>query len=257
MNSNILEKTLELIGVSELATKLYIYLLENSKQSITDIAKHFNIHRNYIYVALEELERFDLASYEKKYAKNIVLEAPDKVLSLLEIKKNSYEAGYKDFMEVLPNYLQNFYSDSKNQTIRVYKGKIDFIAFFHKIYTKPNQETLFLGNNDLFIDVFSRSIFDSFLKRRVENKTKSRILTTRPAIYLEKNKHKDQEEYREFRYLPKDYDFAGSFQIIGNTFISYNPLIPNAVVIEDGVAAQMYRNLFEFIWVKSSSSQQI
>ena len=248
MKLNILEQSLLLLGLTELSVRLYIHLLENSKQNITEIAKHFNLHRNYIYNSLAELQSFGLLEYQKNFSKNIVLESPDKVLSLIEIKKNDFENAHKNFIEVLPSYLHNFYNDSKTQTIKVYRGRNEFLALFNKLYSQPDQEVLYLGNDDLFIDVFAASLFDSTIQKRVKNKTKIRILTTKPALYLENHKSENQSKLREFRYLPDNYNFSGSFHVVGDMFISWNPLIPNAVVIEDGVTAKMYRSVFELLW---------
>jgi len=247
MKSNILEKSLVLLGLSELSTKLYIYLLENSKQSITEIAKHFNLHRNYIYNSLEELQSFGLLEYQKDFSKNIILESPEKVLNLIEIKKNDFENAQKNFTEVLPNYLHNFYHDQNSQTVRIYKGRNEFLALLNKLYSQPQSEILVFGNDDLLIDVLG-GLTDTFIQKRVKNKSKVRILTTSPALYLERNKDKNSSQFREFRYLPDKISFSGSFHVMGELFISWNPLIPNAVVIEDGVAASMYRNVFELLW---------
>ena len=247
MKSNILEKSLLLLGLSEQSVNLYIYLLENPKQSITEIAKYFDLHRNYIYTSLKELQSLGLLEYQKNFSKNIVLESPDKVLNLLEIKKNDFENAQKNFIEVLPNYLHNFYNDQNSQTVKIYKGRNEFLALFNKLYSQPHNEILFFGNDDLLIDVLG-GLTDTFIQKRVKNKSKVKILTTSPAVFLERNKAKDSSQIREFRYLPDKMSFSGSFHVMGDLFISWNPLIPNAVVIEDGVTAKMYRSVFELLW---------
>jgi hypothetical protein len=67
---------------------------------------------------------------------------------------------------------------------------------------------------------------------------------------VENHENYKSDDYRETREMPSDFPFMGSVDIIGNNvyFFSFKESEVYSIIIESSIVAEMYTNLFKYIW---------
>jgi len=248
MKTNVVYETLLAIGCTEIEAKIYQKLLENTDLNVSDLAQIFVVHRNKIYISLESLENKGLINYNKDYSRKIEVEQPSKILSILQEQENNLNQTKNSFLEVLPAVLSSFYSSGKQQFIKVYSGQTEFMNLFYKLYSETDQELLFFGNGDMFRKLVSPFFLNTVIKVRVERKIPMRMIDSKTSESLVDATKRGTREYRTYKQFPSDLKSFGTFHVAGNKIVIWNPVVANAIMIEDKTTSDFFREIFELIW---------
>lgn len=247
MISNVIQRTFAQLGDFQFESELYELLLENKQPTITLLAQKLEVHRDKIYKSMEKLEMLGLIQKESDYSREIFVEPPSTLFALLKYKRSQADQVLDSFEEMLPE-LQTKYNSTKRQTaVRLYEGQDSFVQIFDRFIEEAQDEILCYCNPAYFHEIISTNYLRLWIKRRLKKGLGIRIISTKndPKDYeLEQNKDK----HRQTRFLPDDADFKGTFYLVGSKIVTWNPILPKAVAIEDSVIAQTYRSMFELIW---------
>lgn len=247
MYSKTIFQSLTDIGLNQLESQLYFELLNNPRISITDLASNLGVHREKIYFAQEKLINLGLANYPDS-GKKIVVESPDKILTILKQKKSHFARSEKDFVDILPDLLPLYHSDTRRPTIRMYEGDDQFLGLFDQFILEAKDEILCFTNPEFFHSVVSMDYLDLWIKKRVAKNLKIRIISTF-TNFQRYHSDKDTKELRNIRFLKSSKNtFKGSFYISGNRISMWNPLIPKAIAIQDKIVVDTFKFMFEEIW---------
>ena len=157
----------------------------------------------------------------------------------------------RDLSKIIPDLTKQFNLSSKASWIKTYQGMDELIDLFHenvRLCDRAYTEWMWLGNDDKLVYLYGEIYFQQLIKNRVKNKTPIKILNCRPANFYAIKKDFDEREYRQMKFLPKEYESDTSISIVNNIVTHWNPISLKAVVIEDGLIADQYRGIFNLLW---------
>ena len=250
--NNILEKSLEELGLNSFQIRLYSLLIKKEDLNIMQLAKELGVYRLKVYDGLEELKRLNLVEKESNYSRKIIVEPPSKIVNLLKRKESELSQLNLNLSEYLPSLQNEYYSSRKQPIVKIYSGKTQFTNMFHQILEELNSddEILILGEGQDFYEIIDfEYYFSTFRKDRIEKNIRAKVLWKEPTsadvkglIVL------DSQELRESKILPDHFRKSGSIWITKNKVINWTTVLPKAIVIQDKSLVLFYKDLFETIW---------
>lgn len=241
--NHILNKLNE-FGLDNREAKIYTFLLSNKDLPAYKISKEVKIPRTTTYKILESLEdKGVVSSWNKNNVKHFSAESPDNLKTILSNKQEALNDIFDELKE-------KFGIDKNNPKTRILTGKEGVKTAFNHIL-----ETM-VDNKIKVVYVFSEPqltelIPKFFLKWRDEKNRKTKAFTKMivpPGVSSYKNYSSD--EFRETREMPEKYSSVGSVDIIGDNvyFFSFKEGEVYSVIIESSIVAEMYTNMFKYIW---------
>ncbi len=248
MISDSLTKGLQLLGLSDLASKIYLSLVKNPSQSIISLAKDFNTNRNAVYAAMKELEEIGLLYPKKEYERTQEVVSPSKIASLLETKRQQDGQIIDSFVSSLPTVLADLYSSKTTQVFKIFRTKEQIMAFMHQLYFDSKEEICFLGNEQLAIELIGFQFLKQVVAQRMKGRIPIRVLLSEVNYYRFAQKPSDESELRSYRKLPAGDFMEGNYHLVGNSVFIMNPIIPHGYLIQDPVVANMMRQMFNLLW---------
>jgi len=249
--STLLQKALVQLGFEKLEIDVYEFLLQERKLNIKNLASKFGTNRVRIYQILDKLQLTGLLSYTKGVSREFNLESPTKILGLLKFQETETSRITKDFGDYLPDLLTNFFSYDSKPTFKVYEGKAQFMSVFNQILEelKPPDYILALGEGEDFNEIIYVDYFKEWMRKRIEKKLRVKILARSQNTFLKEIEPKNNEQFREMKFLPKEFRLTeGNLFILPNKIIIWNTVQVQAVVIENRTIAQFFIGIFNGIW---------
>ncbi len=246
MQSDLLSKSLSKIGLSKLASQIYIELLSVPTQKVAQLAQKFRVHRPMIYRGLAELRDLGLMSFE-----SLEIEPPSRVVAILRHEEIENKRLSDDLSDILPSYLNEYYSSQKISKVKIYEGKNEFVKLLNQCIDElqPNGEVLWLCEGMELYDIIDPYYFNFELaSRRKKKGNKARILASYDNSVSTSNQNKNELIDRQVKILPKKFTSLGTIGIFGNKIVNWNTVVPRAIMIEDEVMATVYRDIFNYIW---------
>jgi predicted transcriptional regulator len=246
MQTDILYKSLLEIGLSEYATRVYLEILTNQKISITKIAQNLQTNRVKIYECLGELRILDLMQKD-----SLIIEPPSRVVAILRHKEIQTKRLSDDLSEILPSYLSDYYATAKKSKVKIYEGKNEFIKLQNQSVDelKDGGEILIFAEGLEMYDVIDPYYYNIELSSRRKRKNKTaRIIASYDNDILVSKANRNEQLDRQVKILPKGFSSLGTIAIYDNRIINWNTVIPRAIMIEDEVMAQVYKDIFNFFW---------
>ena len=252
MKSDLIKNSLLSIGLGEFSTLVYLELLRNDQHDISSLSLELNTYRLKIYQSLDKLSEFGLIKNKAKdYSRNIILETPNRIISLIKEKQSGLTLISKKLDDYLPQLQSEFYSTRKQPLTSVYQGITQFKLFFDLILdeTEMGGEILVIGDGPDFEDIVTAEYFlQNWMIRRLEKKITVRILARHFNQRLKRIMKNNDLELREIKFMDKQFTQPGCLWITKNKVINWNTVLPKAIVIEDQIMAQFYIGLFESFW---------
>jgi sugar-specific transcriptional regulator TrmB len=250
-NSNLLSKVLSQLDLSELEMQIYLLLLQNPEINVTDLAKKTGMYRLKIYSALDNLQKAELVAQGKDYNRKIELEPPAKIATKLKLKENSLNRINSDFEALLPELQSQYYSSARQPITRIYEGKKEFTQIFHQILeeTKQGGEIIILGESSDFYKIIDLYYFrQNWMKPRIKKGVWVKVLVHSDNHDFISQMPNNEQELRQMKILPKSIVSPGAIWIANNKVINWNTVMARAIVIEDKVMADFYRQMFDMLW---------
>ena len=248
MQADILCKSLLEIGLSEYSAKVYLEILTDQKISITKIAQNLYTNRVKIYECLDELRKIGLVEKD-----SLSIEPPSRIVAILRHKEVQTKRLSDDLSEILPSYLTNYYTAAKKSRVKIYEGKNEFIKLQNQSVDelKDGGEIMIFAEGVEMYDVIDPYYYNIELSSRRKNKNKTaRIIASYDNDILTSKANRNEQLDRQVKVLPKGFSSLGTIAIYDDRIINWNTVIPRAIMIEDEVIAQVYRDIFNFFWEK-------
>lgn len=239
MNKNILKK----IWLWNEESEIYLFLINNQKQSITDLSKKININRPKLYKILPNMEENWLISKVLIWKRYYYIAENPKILN------NYFENIKKDFDLFIPE-IENIYSN--NFTKPVFKHlswKAWIKNIFLDIWNSLNKWDVFYrysSRNSIEKTSISNNEYNKYKKIREEKKLERMVITN---DYL--NNLKEKKLDKEVVVIPKDFDiFEDNITkiIYWNkvAIIDYNTT--ESFIIESFVFANFEKKIFKLLF---------
>jgi sugar-specific transcriptional regulator TrmB len=246
------KKVLLEIGLTEIQADFYLFLLKTGGSTVSHVAKSLSINRTNSYAILEKLRTLDLVSEENKITgKVIYAKSYEPIVSALEEKEKEV-SDLKQTIHSLAPIFTSFSSSSSlpGPKIRTYESKREFDYLLEDILAKAREgkEILLYSNQATERGIFSKKAHDDFIRIRVENGIKIKVLTidNEEGRALVPN---DKKFLRETRILPPSFDFTAEIYIYDNKITMVDmkeDLI--GVIIESPELYKIHEQTFMMIW---------
>jgi len=239
---NNLENLLELSGLNDKESRVYLAALELGKASILRIARQSKVKRSTVYEIIPQLEKQGLIVKTKDGKKSIyVAESPKTVLTLLKERERC-------FTEALPEMMSIYKTQENRPKVYFYEGKDEV----QQMYMDTIREGKPISNYTSIKNLYSyldRAWVQEYIRTRVAKGVPTRIIAidSPEAREWEENA---SEELREIKMLGQNQvDFAADVQIYGNKVIisTYKKNIFGLLIEDDNIAA-IQRLVFETMW---------
>ncbi|HLC55644.1 MAG TPA: helix-turn-helix domain-containing protein [Candidatus Nanoarchaeia archaeon] len=235
-----MQKELKEFGLTDREIEVYLGLLKLGTASVQDISRKSNVYRTYAYEILNSLKEKGLVSYVIKSGKKYFEVAqPGKLINILKDKEVKIRS-------ILPNLEEIYKSRQKKSKIEIYEGK-EGIKTILDDFIKTNQEILVYGSTKSQIKLLE-FYFPNFIKRRVKEKIKTKVITEKSKESLDifpRNK----KELRKMKFFPQKIEFPTVTNIYGGkvAILSLKDE-PLGIIIENEDFLKTQRIIFDILW---------
>lgn len=233
------------LGLTDNEAKVYLAALELGQATVQELAKKSGVKRTTVYTTIDGLKEKGLLSQTKKGKKTtFIAENPENLIGLSE-------ARHQQLKNALPE-LKSIYNISETKPkVRFYEGKEGYISVYDGILRDKPKEVLVMMSYDDFYRHLDPQYEEDWIERRIKKKIKLRWLDFRTEK-TERMKREGKKALREIRFLPKEFSFTSGLFIYGNKVIIVSGKQKEfmAVVVEDTEFYQMFKQLFETLWLR-------
>ena len=239
MQEDLLKSLIE-VGLEPKEAEIYLAILHLGKATIADTAKRSKIKRMTVYQHIDGLVHKNLL-YKTAQGKRIfyVAENPEKILKILDRKKNHFE-------KVLPDLKSVFANSSHKPQIRFYEG-IEGMREIYDEMTKASQTIYGTFSADKYFSVFNDKDNEDFFENIRKNGGQiNDLIENSPAG----KKHATSHWYKDVgtpKMLPKDFNLAVDLMIAGDKVAMISLVNLVGIVIENTEIAELQRNFVKFI----------
>jgi len=240
-----IQKSLELLGLSERESRVYQTLLDIGPTTTTRIITATGIPSSKIYDVLERLERKGIASHILVKGKKEFHPAdPKKLFNLLKEKEVTIN-------EILPA-LQSLYEKTNEQIqAEIYKGKEGMKSIFDDIL-KEGEDWLSLGvsaKSEIILPYY----MPHFYKEMKEKKINLKALFVKTEETKNLQRKLNQYSNIKIRYLPVSIKNLMVIFVYANkvAIIPITPtieMLPIVILIKSKESADSYRDYFKWLW---------
>lgn len=245
-----IDRQLQLLGLSEVQTKIYISILRAKRTTVLQIARDTGIQRPTIYDNVAFLENSLLVSTVVVGArKSIVPNNPENLFLLIKQKQNVAH-------EVVP-VLQDLYrlEEKSEPAVRFFRGEEGLKKLANVILTCEEKEIRSLADYERNIQKpFSERYLRTLWEARSRKHIFGKILYTHESIpALKKNKdYSDTGNIRfnrEVRILPKPIKLVVPYTIVDNNVLFWGPKEEEVSFqfISEAYATSL-KSLFDYLW---------
>lgn len=239
-------ETLEELGFSTNAARVYIALLETGTTTISKLVEKTSLHPQLIYNALEELEKQELSSYTVERGRRYFQAGPPKTLVQLQKQKLG------KIEEILPQ-LMTKYQKGEQPMVFVYSGNEEFQkARARVINSIPSGGCYYvIGSGGKPFLQAMEGTYREEEEKRIKRGVHKRVID-----------FKDTREYNDpfpedtalsqYRYLsgmeggPTSTLFGGEYLRIN---IWSHPVL--TILIKNKVLVESYKKYFEILWLQA------
>ncbi|HRH24265.1 MAG TPA: helix-turn-helix domain-containing protein [Candidatus Paceibacterota bacterium] len=235
---------LESIGLTEKESRVYLALLPRHDVGSSKIISATGLHGQFVYDALERLEKLGLAKHviangRKKFSAN----PPLRLLSIVEEKRLAAQN--------IARQLQERYSGKHEQDFEVFQGETAFMMHQFDMLERVAQDqeaVAICGPTERFLATLGDGETDEFEKLRIKKGLRVRYIGMEPMRerLAEMKKWRKLWDYRIFPGQSTglvDTDIWPdniTFNIFGDPILSFT--------ITNKAAADGYKEFFEGLW---------
>jgi sugar-specific transcriptional regulator TrmB len=238
-----LKKLLQTIGLSEHESLVYTTGLQLGPTTVLKLSQISGVKRTTIYSIIESLKQRGLMCITiKGFKKEYVVESPEKISTLIDSFKNSFE-------QQLPSLMGAYSMGGRQSSIKYYDTpesiKNVYVDLVRDI--QPGQDYLVISNLEKFLEQ-DRKFFQNFIEKRARLPIRIRVLHQDSPIAREHEKF--QQNYNEeVRILPIETQLETNIVITPQRLVIQElrePMV--AIVIENESIIKSHMQFFELLW---------
>lgn len=235
-------------GLTSNEVKFYLTSFALGESTLGALAKTAKMDRSSCYLAFESLKQKGLILEDfKKYSKKVLVKPPQQILLQLQNKQRKLKRQAIDLEELMPELMAQYNKKAIKPTIRFYQGKSGFQQIQEDILSSGDDILLFT-NQTAEKKFFDAQAHQKFIKRRIKNKQKIKVLAIKDK-YSSQLQKSDKKELRQIKFLSQQTNFTAETYIYGHKvamFAHKKEFI--GFIIESEEFAQAQRAIFEEIW---------
>jgi len=229
------------VGLEDKEIQLYTSLLETGETTVLELAKKSGVKRPTAYVLLPSLEAKGFVTKTVRGKKTFwIAQPPRKLISEAEFR-------LAELKEVVPQLESLLQKGSDKPRVIIYEGREALDRSYDDVFIIKG-EMLYMGNLELFIDAFPRTMKKFQYVRYSPEFTVRGILyeTDEAREYVRQN----DNDFQRTRFIPKEFvPFQMDIGIFGNrTLISSIKKDYFTVSIESNEVANAFCTVFEMMW---------
>lgn len=240
-----ISEILQSLDLNEVEIKIYLALLENDKLGITGISEVINLSRTNVYNYVENIENLGLIS---KVPDSATLKyqavSPEKILEVLNHKKNNLKSKIKDFEKLLPE-LKNLESEKNPTQVKMYEGQEGLKRIIQNLIKDENLKIIFHSNIET---PFFPDLLQEFL---TNSQQKSQKIQEIRSFINKKNQYNPtlNNPNHLLKYAPENSILKSDMILSPNRllFISYQGKFLG-VEISNKYITETQNSLFDIIW---------
>lgn len=216
-------------------------LFEIKSGSATTVSKKVRLGRTTTYEILNQLHREGLVAKSMKRGSYLFsAKDPESIGQLLENK-------LAHFQEVLPQ-LQALYGQiASESSIEVLDQPQAIRHVWRAALRSGSKEHRLLGSLQLVREMLGD--LDGYAKERMKQRIFRKSLLLHADKSQKKYVDKQNQYWREVRFLPSSFDFRAAFLTYDTVVIFLlSSKIPQAIYINNESAAKSFRQFFDFLW---------
>jgi len=236
---------LERIGLLKNDRKVYLSLLYIGSATVSQLVKKAGLHRSYIYDILDKLIDFGLVSFTIKNNKKFFnIESPEKMVKIIESRKEEIEKDREAIENVLPQLIEKQKTALEKQEARVFIGKEGIKSILEDILI-IGQDFVGFGAEGKFRNIY-KWYFTNWQRRRVEQRIKYKIIYN---IRLRKKRPTKEQKLVQVKFLPEKYEFPATTIVYENKVaILLWDKSPIGFVLESKEVVKSFLSYFDVLW---------
>ncbi len=242
--------TLKEFGLTDNEAKVYLAALELGSTTVQDLGRKAKVKRTTVYTTLEGLKQKGLISQTTKGKKTLfIAESPDNLVM-------ASEKRYKELKKALPE-LKSIYNLSPTKPkLRFLEGREGYLSVYENLLKEKPEEFLAIASYADFVNHVDHVYEASWTEQRIKKNIKLRWIDFETKHTKELQKQ-GKKALRELRFLPKGYPFTSTMFLYNDKVIIMSGKQKEflAVVIENNEFYQMFKQLFEMLWVSNKPSK--
>ena len=245
MNSEQYIEILKDFGLSDTEASVYFAMVSLGPSPILQISKSSGVKRTTVYSIVESLKqkslvREDLHGFKTLYT----AESPDKLLSMLEQKKEKLKENLSDLMSI-------YTKGEKDTFIKIYESWESIKAVYLELldHIKPHQEYLIISSMSAAFD-YDKEFFTQLREKRARLPITIRALISDPETEEGKTFKKFDRNFNiDSRFLPDGTDLTTNLVITPQKVLIHRFGEPaSAIVIENKDVIKMHQEFFNVMW---------
>lgn len=233
-------------GLSDNEAKVYLAALELGQGTVQELGKKAGVKRTTVYTTIEGLKQKGLVSQTKKGKKTFfAAESPERLVQLSERR-------HQQLKKALPELKSIYNIAGAKPKLMFYEGREGYLAVYENILKDKPKELLVIASYADFCRHIDADYEEDWIKRRVKTGIKLRWLDSETKL-TRLMQAEDKKSLREIRFLPKGFSFTSTMFIYQDKVIIVSGKQKEfmAVVIENSEFYQMFKQLFEMLWLRN------
>lgn len=243
---SILEITKKL-GLSSNEANVYINLLKLGANPVSTVAKNAGVNRSNCYGVLEKLFG---GGYVQKVRKNGLIYYRATPINTLINKLKDQRSELDDKINKFSNAVQIFeqvFQESKRKANVVFYEGVDGVKNIMEDTLNMKSKLMRAYASMGELEALLPNYFLNYYRRRVFREIHVKAIY--PADELSfRNKLHDEDEMRQTRLIPKEFDFHLDILIYDHKIAITSLTEKFGVLIENVEMAEAHRKIFDFIW---------
>jgi sugar-specific transcriptional regulator TrmB len=249
---------LQQIGLTELESKVYLFVLKHGPCSATQVYKELKHDKSSTYRILEELvSKRLLISLGETYGQQFMVSDIHELDAKVKEQKKGLEVAEDTISSLITELSTNSAENYKNHNITIYEGPESYVKLMEKrleIGSSPIRE---ISNAKILPEVNKNywEYVEQHIKRRIRKKVFLQALVRSSESEI-KYEQTDAKLLKEVRYLPDSFKInstiatAGDYTLIDNKY--RDRLL--GIVIKDKLVTELINSMFDFIWEAQQDS---
>lgn len=233
-------KNLEVIGLNETESRVYLAVLELGEAVVSRIAKKSGVKRTTVYISLEKLKSKGLIGVAKKFGVTRYFAEDPKILKkIMDDRKEKFD-------KLMPEILSVVKLMDHKPSVCYFEGKQSAQKIYNDVLKYKKQELLVWQSADN--QVLNKK-YEEFEKERLVNRIKVRAIT---SLKNKSERIKKQKNLRDIKYAPYDLYFNQTeIYLYGKNKIGIiSPQDDLAILIESGKVREALDSIFNILWEK-------
>lgn len=239
-------KELQEFDLSESEAQLYLAAIKLGGAPVSEIARKAKVHRTTAYNLLEGLVGKGLLTCRKHFnTKYYVAENPQKLLKMLEYKKQDYERKISNLSGMLPDLNKLFSEPERKQILHYYDGLTGVREAYEDTLRATEEIRAYASIDD--IQTYLPDFFPAYYRRRASKGISIRAIFPATLQSMERKKM-DRTEFRVSRLVPKSFSFHLEINIYNDKVGIYSVREKFAVIVQSQEIANAQKQIFELAW---------